>query len=80
MGGRRLDLRVGNRTRLIVMPDQKPKLDYSSSDETRFSERDGAGRYFRELPSMETVGFFIASFVVLTLTICVIVLYKRIFP
>ena len=65
---------------MLSMSDQKPTLDYSSSDETRFSEHDGTGHYFRELPSMETVAVFIASFAVLTLTICAIVLYKRIFP
>ena len=63
-----------------MMPDQKPTLDYSSSDETRFSGRDGAGRYFRELPSMETVAVFIAIFAAISLMICAILLIRRIFP
>jgi hypothetical protein len=61
------------------MPDQKPTLGYASSDETQASDRDRAGRYFREPPSMGAIVVIIAM--VFTLLACsAMMLVRRIFP
>lgn len=62
-----------------VMPDEKAKLGYASSDETRFSDREGAGRYYRELPSMGTLVVIVAMGLAV-LAYAAFVFVRRIFP